>query len=147
MNADFSDMLSALNAEGVEYLLVSGHALAAHGFPRATRDIDLWLHPTAANAARALRALARFGAPCGDLTSGDLARKGTIFQIGVAPNRIDLLTMIDGVEFEDAWSGRTETRIGSLRVPVIGRDALVRNKRASGRPQDVADAARLEGQD
>ena len=144
MNRDYSDMLSALNAEGVEYLLVGGHALAAHGLPRATRDIDLWVRPTVANAARVLRALARFGAPPGDLTSEDLARKGTVYQVGVAPQRIDILTMIDGVEFDEAWAGRTAIRIGDLNVPVIGRNALLQNKRASGRPQDLADVAHLE---
>ena len=143
-NPDFSDMLSTLSEEGVEYLLVGGYALGAHGLPRATKDIDIWVRPTTENAARAFRALARFGAPLQGLTVGDLARKGTILQIGVPPHRIDVMTMIDGVEFEEAWPGRTATEVNGVRIPVIGRAALIRNKRASGRPQDLADVARLE---
>jgi hypothetical protein len=98
VNPDFSDMLSTLNAEGVEYLVVGGYALGAHGLPRATKDIDIWVRPTAENAERAFRALARFGAPLHGLTMADLASKGTVFQIGVPPLRIDILTMIDGIE-------------------------------------------------
>ncbi len=144
MSPDFSDMLSALNEEGVEYLVVGGYALAAHGLPRATKDIDIWVRPTAANATCALKALTRFGAPLHGLTADDLATEGTIFQIGVAPQRIDVITSIDGVEFEDAWSSRDVACMDGIEFAVIGRVALVRNKRASGRPQDLADVARLE---
>ena len=147
MNPDFSDMLSTLSAEGVEYLIVGGYALGAHGFPRATKDIDIWIRPTPENAERTLRALKRFGAPLHGLTVTDLARKGTILQIGVPPQRIDLQTMIDGVEFDEAWSARTMADVVGVRVPVIGRAALIANKRASGRPQDLVDLSRLEKQD
>jgi Nucleotidyl transferase of unknown function (DUF2204) len=137
-------MLSALSAEGVEHLLVGAYAMAVHGVPRATGDIDLWVRPSQANAAKVLRALARYGAPIGALTLDDLAKPGTVFQIGVAPHRIDVLTAIDGVEFEKAWSRRTTTDIAGLTVPVIGREDLIRNKRSTGRARDEADADRLE---
>lgn len=144
MTPDFSDMLSALSAEGAEHLLVGAYALAVHGVPRATGDIDLWVRPSPANAERVIRALARYGAPIGGLTVDDLAKPGTVFQIGVAPHRIDVLTAIDGVEFAEAWSRRITTDIAGTMVPVIGRDDLIRNKRSTGRPQDQADADRLE---
>jgi hypothetical protein len=144
VNPDFSDMLSALSAEGVEYLLVGAYAMAVHGVPRATGDIDIWVRPTEANAERAFRALARYGAPMADLTVTDLSKPGTVFQIGVAPNRIDVLTAIDGVGFDEAWSRRVTSDEVVPAVPVIGRDDLIRNKRATGRSRDLADADRLE---
>jgi len=144
MNRNFSDMLSALSAEGAEYLLVGAYAMAVHGVPRATGDIDLWVEPSPENAMRVLRALARFGAPIGDLSANDLEKPGTVFQVGVAPNRIDVLTAIDGVTFRDAWARRVSTDVGGLQIPVIGRDELIRNKRATGRVRDRADADQLE---
>ena len=118
--------------------------LAAHGWPRTTKDIDLWVRPTSENAVRVLRALVSFGAPLSGLTTSDLETAGTIFQIGVPPRRIDLLTTIDGVDFETAWPGRTLVALDGLDVPVLGRADLVRNKRASARPQDLLDVERLE---
>ena len=145
LNPDFRDMLSAFSDQRVEYLLVGGYALAAHGLPRATGDLDLWIRPTPENARRAMSALKDFGAPLMDLREEDLCAPGTVFQVGVAPFRVDVLTAIDGVTFDEAWPNRQEIEIESLRVPVLGRGDLVRNKRASGRSQDLADIARLEG--
>lgn len=145
MNPDFSDMLSALSDEGVEYLLIGAYAMAVHGVPRATGDIDVWVRPSPDNADRVLRALARFGAPLGSLGAVDLSGEGTVFQIGVAPNRVDVMTGIDGVSFDGAWSRRETRTIGGLDVHVIGRDDLVRNKRATGRARDLVDAEQLEG--
>ena len=144
MNPDFSDILSALSAEGADFLLVGAYAMAVHGVPRATGDIDLWVEPTPENAERVLRALANFGAPIRDVSASDLERPGMVLQIGVAPNRIDLLTEIDGVSFRDAWSRRVSTDLNGLRVPVIGRDDLIRNKRATGRARDQVDADQIE---
>jgi hypothetical protein len=144
LNPDFRDMLSALSDEGADYLLVGAYALAVHGVPRGTGDIDLWIRPSAANARRVLAALARFGAPVGSFTEQDLVTPGTVFQLGVAPRRIDLMTSIDGVEFDDAWRARTHARYGDLEVPVLSREHLIHNKKATGRPQDLADVARLE---
>ncbi|MBI3458149.1 MAG: hypothetical protein HY002_20435 [Candidatus Rokubacteria bacterium] len=143
MNRDFFDMLSALSGEGVEYLVVGAYALAAHGLPRATGDLDIWVRPTADNAERVLRALRSFGAPLLDLTLDDLLRPDTVFQIGVAPTRIDLLTGVSGLTFDEAWPSRISVTLEGLPVPVIGFDELLRNKEASGRPQDLADAAWL----
>ena len=145
MNPDFSDMLSAFSAEGVEYLLIGAYAMAVHGVPRATGDIDLWVRPSPDNADRILRALARFGAPLGGLRAADLAGEGTVFQVGVAPNRIDVITAIDGVAFDAAWPRRATSEIGGLTIPVIGREDLIRNKRSTGRSRDLADAEQLEG--
>ena len=137
MNPDFRDMLSALSGAEVDYLVVGAYALAVHGVPRATGGIDLVATGLAA-------LLVRFGAPLGDLTERDLVTPGTVFQIGIAPRRIDILTAIDGVEFDDAWNARHVTRFEGLEVPVLSRQHLVRNKKAAGRPQDLADVARLE---
>ena len=147
MNPDFKDMLSALSEEGVEFLVVGAYALAAHGIPRATGALDIWVRSSESNAERCFSALRRFGAPLGDLTRSDLTAQGTVFQIGVAPNRIDLLTSIDAVAFDEAWTSRITVRIEGLDVPVIGREYLLRNKRATGRPRDLADVERIEGRD
>jgi hypothetical protein len=143
VNRDFFDMLSALSAEGAEYLVVGAYALAAHGLPRATGDLDIWVRPTEENADRVLRALRTFGAPLRDLSREDLLRPDTVFQIGVVPSRIDVLTGITAVEFEPAWSARITATIEGLSVPIIGAGDLLRNKEAVGRPQDLADAAWL----
>ena len=143
LNRDYNDILSALSAEGAEFLIVGAYALSAHGIPRATGDIDIWVRPTRENAKRVMRALQRFGAALLDLTEQDLATADTVFQMGVAPTRIDVMTGISGVTFEQAWPSRVTVAIEGLTVPVIGRDELVRNKAASGRPKDLADLAAL----
>lgn len=145
MNPHFSEMLSALSAAGVRYLVVGAHALAAHGVPRATGDLDVWIDRAPDNAERVWRALVEFGAPLHLLDPADLTASDLVFQIGLVPNRIDLLTAISGVEFDDAWTGRMTVEIDGKLVPVIGRRDLLRNKRATGRPQDLVDADRLEG--
>ena len=147
MNPDFLEILSAFSEERVEFLVVGAYALAVHGLPRATGDIDLWVRPTRDNARRVRAALARFGAPIGNLSEQDLVTRGTVFQIGVAPRRIDVLTLIDGVEFDEAWAAQTMTRVGGIDIPVIGRAELIRNKKATGRAKDLADAAWLEGRE
>jgi hypothetical protein len=145
MERDFVEMLSALSAADAEFLVVGAHAVAAHGVPRATGDLDLWVRPTPENADRVLLALRTFGAPLQDLTRDDLSRLDTVFQIGVAPCRIDLLTSISGgIDFEGAWQRRETLGIEGLRLACIGRKDLIANKRACGRPQDLADVARLE---
>ncbi len=145
VNPDFRDLLAELNANGVEYLIVGAHALAAHGHIRATKDLDVWVRPDSVNASRVLRALRAFGAPLHDLNEEDLARPGLTFQIGLPPVRIDVITEIDGVEFAEAWSARIATRFGDQAVAVLSRSHLIRNKRATGRTQDLADAEWLEG--
>lgn len=138
------DLLAEFNAQGVEFLVVGAHALAAHGHVRATKDLDVWVRPTAENAARVIRALRSFGAPLQDLETRDLTEPGTIFQIGVAPVRIDIVTSISGVRFDEAWPRRLCTRFADQPVGVLSREDLIRNKRAAGRTQDLADAEWLE---
>lgn len=144
MNRDFVEMLCALSVADAEYVVVGAHALAAHGRPRATGDLDVLVRPDPANAERVWRALEVFGVPLQKLRPEDLATRGIVFQIGVVPNRIDLLTEIEGVDFDQAWAGRLEVEIDGRRFPVLGRTELLINKRASGRPQDMADVAWLE---
>lgn len=115
MSPDFKELLLAFNAHNAEYLVVGAHALAAYGHVRATKDLDVWVPPRQDNAARVLEALADFGAPLTDLTIDDLSKPGTIFQIGVPPLRIDIITKIDGVEFADAWRDRVEITFGVCR--------------------------------
>ncbi len=143
-NPDFRDLIFELNAAGVEFLLVGDHALAAHGVIRFTKDMDLWIRPSSANADRAWTALERFGAPMSRLQKEDFARPAMVVQIGLAPNRIDLLTRVDGLEFAEAWEGRIHSQYGDQEVQVLGRNDLIRNKRAAGRPQDLLDADTLE---
>ena len=143
MERDFVEMLSALNAAGVEYLVVGAHALAAHGVPRATGDLNLWIRATPDNARRVLGALREFGAPLFDLSVDDLVQPETVFQIGAVPVRIDLLTSISGVAFEEAWAGRIPGTIEGVAFGVIGREDLLRNQRATGRPKDLLDAEAL----
>jgi hypothetical protein len=140
-------MLSALSDAGADFLVVGAHALAAHGLPRATGDLDIWVRPSPDNARRVLDALRTFGAPLHDLSEDDLVRPGTVFQIGVVPNRIDILTQISGVAFEAAWPRREWFVVEGQRLPFLGRADLAANKRAAGRPKDLADLAALENGD
>lgn len=144
MNPDFRDLLRAFGDAEVRFLVVGAYALAAHAEPRATGDLDLWIEPTAENAARTYAALRRFGAPLHELSEADLATPGVVFQIGLPPRRIDLLTSITGVTFAEAWPDRVEVRYGDVPCAVIGRDALIENKRRLGRARDLADLELLE---
>ncbi|MDQ2681584.1 MAG: hypothetical protein M3Y21_11310 [Candidatus Eremiobacteraeota bacterium] len=146
LHPDFSDLLLAFNAENVRYLIVGAHALAAHGHARMTKDLDVWVDCTPDNAEQVFRALVRFGAPLDRVSVSDFADPDTIFQIGIAPVRIDILTGIDGVRFPDAWGARLQVTIGGIPTSVIGREALAQNKRTAGRPQDLIDLAYLENE-
>lgn len=143
-NSDFRDLFVELNAADAEYLVVGAHALAAHGHVRATKDLDVWIRADPENAARVHRALAAFGAPLHGLAVEDLAGPDLIFQIGIPPVRIDVITSIDGVEFEAAWRERMVSAYGDQTVSVLSRRHLIENKRASGRLQDLADVEFLE---
>jgi hypothetical protein len=144
VNRDFAEMLSALSDAGAEFLVVGAHALAAHGTPRATGDLDIWVNPTPANAALVMAALRAFGAPLTSLTIDDLTTPDLVFQIGVVPSRVDILTTISGISFDDAWTRRMVLAIEGVQVPVLGRDDFIANKRASGRPKDLVDVDGLE---
>ncbi len=143
-NQDFKDLFAELNAHGVEFLVVGAHALAAHGHVRATKDLDVWVRPDRENAIRIIRALRAFGAPTDAVTESDFAEPGITFQIGVEPVWIDIITAVDGLTFEPLWQNRVASEYGGEPVFVVSREDLIRNKRASGRPQDLADVAALE---
>ena len=144
MNPDFKELLLAFDAHNVEYLIVGAHALAAHGHVRATKDLAVWVRPDDSTAEKVLQALSDFGAPLGELTVDDLSKTETIFQIGLPPLRIDIITDIEGVEFAEAWPDRLETLFGGVPAFVISRHHLITNKRTAARLQDLADVQQLE---
>lgn len=144
MNRDFAEILASFSAANVEFLVVGAYAVAVHGRPRATGDLDIWVNPTPENAARVWRALTEFGAPLDQLRLEDFSSADLVFQMGVPPSRIDILTGISGVSFSEAWPERVTVTVEGSAVPVLGRAALLRNKRAAGRPRDLADLAELE---
>jgi len=147
LNPDFADLLRALSGADARYLIVGGYALGPHGVLRTTGDLDVWVEATLENAARVHAALAAFGAPLRDLSVQDLATPAIGFQMGVPPRRIDILTSVSGVEFGAAWPRRITVTVGGLSIPVIGREDLIANKRASGRPKDLLDVEALEKAD
>jgi len=144
LNPDFRDMLSISNEEKVEYLVVGAYALADYGNPRATKDLDLWIRCSEENAGKTVLALCRFGAPSSLIRIQDFIQPGLTVQIGIAPRQIDLVTEISGVTFEDAYPRHTKVEIEGVSVSIIGRQDLLLNKKAAGRPQDLADASWLE---
>jgi predicted nucleotidyltransferase len=144
LNKDYREMLQCLLEEKVKFLLVGAYAVAVHGFPRATKDIDFFVWATPENAANLVRALARFGAPIDDISESDFSTAGTVFQIGNGPRRIDIITSISGVEFEHAYANRKNISLEGMQIPVISVPDLIANKRASGRTQDLADVQKLE---
>jgi len=144
ISSDYKDILSAFDDSGVEYLVVGAHAMAFHGVTRSTGDIDLWINCDPINSDKVYRALADFGAPMDDLDKSDLEIPGNVFQIGVAPNRIDILTAIDGVVFEDAYKARENIMIDGITIPVISKYYLIENKNTVARPQDLVDVQLLK---
>lgn len=143
MHPDFKDLLSELNAQRVEYLVVGAHALAAHGHVRATKDMDVWVRPSRDNAERVVAALTTFGAPLHGTSLDDLAGPDFVLQIGVAPIRIDVITSITAVTFDEAWPARLIATFDGTPVGVLSKQHLIRNKSATGRLQDLADVELL----
>ena len=146
-NQDFRDMLLALSDAKVDFLVVGAYAVAAHGFPRATGDLGIWVRADSESAPKVLAALKAFGAPMHEIAEADFASPSVVFQIGVPPGRIDILTVVSGLQFDSAWKNRIELTIDDVTFPVIGRSDLIANKRATGRPKDLADIAGLEASD
>jgi hypothetical protein len=139
MNPDFVDLLRAFVAADVRFLVVGAYALALHGRPRATGDLDVWVEAGDDNAGRVMIALAAFGAPLRDVSAADFSREGIVYQIGLPPGRIDILTQLTGVTFAEAWPGRERAMFGDVEVDFIGREAFIRNKQATGRARDLGD--------
>lgn len=146
VNSDFRDLLLAFNDAEVRYLIVGGLALAFHDRPRFTKDLDVWVEATDDNAGRVYRALAEFGAPLEKITPVDFSKADIVFQIGIAPLRVDVMTSISGVSFSEAWASREKSSYGDVPVNVIGRDDLIANKRATARAQDLLDIQGLTSQ-
>lgn len=144
LSRDFKEFVECLDAERVEFLIVGGYALAAHGHPRYTGDLDVWVGADAGNASRLVRALEAFGLGGLGLKQADFLTPDTVVQLGYPPARIDLLTSIDGVEFTEAFPRRVVVEMAGLRLPIIGIDDFKANKRASGRPKDLADLDSIE---
>jgi predicted nucleotidyltransferase len=144
LNEDYKDMLRALAEEKVKFLLVGAYAMAAHGYPRATMDIDIWVMPSPANADAVLRALQRFGAPLHELTGEDLETDGTVFQIGVAPRRIDIITAATGLIFEETYERAIVLDLDGIEVRIPCIEDLIANKKSIGRLKDLADVEALE---
>jgi hypothetical protein len=139
IHQDFSELLSEFIAEGVRFLVVGGYAVGVHARPRMTKDLDLFVARDAENAGRVYRALARFGAPLEGVTESDFTNDDLIYQMGQPPVRIDIITAIEGVGFDEAWRGRLAISVAGMNVYVIGKEELIRNKKSVGRPQDLAD--------
>lgn len=146
MNEDFRDLLSALAGADAKFLVVGAHALAFHGIPRTTGDLDVWIEPTAENARRVWRALAVFGAPLNEMSvsESDFSTPEIVVQLGLPPYRIDIMTSITGLTFADAWKGRVNGHFMDVAVPFLSRDDLIRNKLATGRSRDRQDVEALQ---
>lgn len=140
-NDDFLDILRALVESGAEFVVVGAHAVALHGIPRATGDLDVVVRPTPENALRVVDALRAFGAPVDahGVTGADFEAPGNVYQVGLPPRRIDLMTSLSGVEFDEAWASRVAIELEGMRIPFLGLEALRRNKRATGRDKDLLD--------
>ena len=143
-NQDFKDLLSALNAEDAEYLIVGAHAVIAYTEPRFTKDLDILVRPVPDNARKVYQALSRFGAPLQEIKAEDFLDNDVIYQIGIAPNRIDILTSIAGVAFEEALADSRLIDYDGVPVRIMGRDTLIRAKKAANRPQDRLDVEKME---
>ena len=139
LSKDLSEFIKSLNSNNVEYVIVGGYAQAYHGRPRFTGDIDILIRPSSENAARLQSALIQFGFGQVGLTEEDFTNEGQIIQLGVAPNRIDILTSLTGCNFEDVWTTRIPSKVADLPVNFISKEQYIQNKRAVGRPQDLAD--------
>jgi hypothetical protein len=145
MHQDFLDLLRAFTDHNVRFLIVGAYALGVHGRPRATGDLDVWIDATPENADKVISALTQFGAPTQQVTADDFSRPGVVFQMGLPPVRIDVLTQLSGLTFEEAWSTRITAEFGPVPVDVIGREAFIKNKRAIGRARDLGDIESLQG--
>jgi hypothetical protein len=144
LNEDYREMLQILLEEEVRFIVVGAYALGAHGFLRATGDIDIWIEPTAKNAKKVVQALSRFGAPLHNIDEKDFREEDIVFQIGVAPRRIDILTAVDGLEFQSAYAGSLRIQTAGLNIPVLSLQDLIKNKESTRRERDALDAKMLK---
>lgn len=144
VNPDFEDLFRALNEEKAKYLVVGAYAVTFHAEPRYTNDLDIWIEPTVENAKKVWTALAKFGAPLEDITASDFTDESLVYQVGIEPNRIDVMMAIEGLKFAAAWKNRVESKYGKVAIFILGLEDLIRAKKASARPQDLVDIEILE---
>jgi len=144
LNNDYKEMLETLLNENVNFILVGAYALAAHGFPRATGDMDIWVKLEQENSRKTYSALVKFGTPISQIKENEFSQAGIVFQIGVVPRRIDIITAIDGVEFDEADEDKVVIEVEDLKIPVISVKMLLKNKKATGREKDLLDVKLLE---
>jgi deferrochelatase/peroxidase EfeB len=147
LNNDYKEMLQLLKGNEARFLVVGAYAMGAYGYPRATGDMDIWVMASGENSKKVFKALKEFGAPLAQINETAFAQRDIIFQIGVAPRRIDIITSIDGVEFEKAWPNKVEIDIDGLKVPFISKPDLIKNKESTGRDKDILDAKILRDTD
>ena len=143
LNEDYKEMLQLLLEEQVDFIIVGAYALGTHGYPRATGDIDIWVKPNDTNSKKLYKALARFGTPLDQIKLDDFSTEGIIFQIGVIPRRIDIITKIDGVTYEEADEDKIIVEVEGLKIPVISLNKFIKNKMATGRENDELDIKTL----
>lgn len=144
LNQDFKEFITSLNDNRVRYLVIGGYAVALHGYPRYTKDIDIWIEMSSENAARMVKALDQFGFGSLELQASDFQEPDQIIQLGYPPNRIDLVTTPAGVDFERCYASRVEVEIDNVKLNFIDLENLKRSKRAAGRLQDLADLENLQ---
>jgi len=144
LNKDYKEMLQLLLEEHVDFILVGAYALGAHGYPRATGDIDIWVKTDEINSINIYRALEKFGAPLDQIEVNDFANEGIVFQIGVTPRRIDIITHLDGVSFDEADEDKIIVEVEGLKLPILSFDKLIKNKLSTGRERDELDVKLLK---
>lgn len=144
MNSDFIDLLRLFGAHEVHYLVAGGYAVSHHAQPRFTKDLDLWIEPSPANAARVASALREFGIPLIEVTEADFAQTGLQFAVGMPPTQLDFLTTIPGLDFAACWPSRNIVEIEGIPVPYLSKADLIISKKTSGRAQDLADLEELQ---
>ncbi|MDD3297096.1 MAG: hypothetical protein PHU64_07065 [Candidatus Omnitrophica bacterium] len=144
LNEDYKEILQILLNNEVNFLIIGAYAMGAYGYPRATGDFDIWVETSIENSKRIYKSLSEFGAPVLGITENTFAEKGIVFQIGVAPIRIDIITSIDGVSFKKAYKSKENIEIENLNLPFISKENLIKNKQSTGRQKDKLDADHLK---
>ncbi len=143
LNKDYKEMLQILLKNKVRFLVVGAYAMGAYGYPRATGDIDIWVEASSDNSEKIHQSLSEFGAPLSEVTKTTFCEEGIVFQIGVAPRRIDIITKIDGVDFNKAYSDKQKMEIEGIKIPFLSKEDLIKNKELTGREKDQLDAKYL----
>ena len=144
LNKDYKEMLQILLNNEVKFLIVGAYAMGAYGYPRATGDFDIWIEASLDNSRKIYKSLSEFGSPLSDIAKDTFTKKGIIFQIGVAPRRIDIITHIDGVDFQEAYQSKENIEIEKLSIPFISKENLIKNKQSTGREKDKLDVNYLK---